>query len=313
MKADLLQRRVNELKSVTLPYPGQGKTADRHRRLFETGREDLSLAKLMEAHWDAGAILFEAGRTNTPNALYAVWASEAPQQALRMETSASGLRIFGKKPFCSGLGLVDRALVTVTVPEHRLIEIDLRSDPAGYSVDTSGWNTNAFQLTNTGSIEFLGMHASLDSVIGPKSWYLERPGFWYGACGPAACWAGGAAGLLDFALDAKRQDPHTLVHIAGLSANIWAMQALLREAGDEIDSPESDPREAMIRAMKLRHLAEQASSDCLRRFTRAYGPYPISMNENIARRYQELDLYLRQWHAERDLEVLGNAIVSQGS
>jgi hypothetical protein len=32
------------------------------------------------------------------------------------------------------------------------------------------------------------------------------------------------------------------------------------------------------------------------------------MNEEIGRRYQELDLYLRQSHAERDLESLGTAI-----
>jgi hypothetical protein len=36
----------------------------------------------------------------------------------------------------------------------------------------------------------------------------------------------------------------------------------------------------------------------------AYGPYPLSMDDKTARRYQEAALYMRQSHAERDLEGL---------
>jgi hypothetical protein len=32
------------------------------------------------------------------------------------------------------------------------------------------------------------------------------------------------------------------------------------------------------------------------------------MNAEVSRRYQEFDLYLRQSHAERDLEELGSAL-----
>jgi hypothetical protein len=34
------------------------------------------------------------------------------------------------------------------------------------------------------------------------------------------------------------------------------------------------------------------------------------MEEEVGRRYQELDLYVRQSHAERDLEVLGRLVTS---
>ena len=33
--------------------------------------------------------------------------------------------------------------------------------------------------------------------VGPDGWYLERPGFWFGAAGVAACWYGGARGLVE--------------------------------------------------------------------------------------------------------------------
>jgi hypothetical protein len=55
---------------------------------------------------------------------------------------------------------------------------------------------------------------------------------------------------------------------------------------------------------------EQGCTDVLRRLARAYGPRPLAMDEDVARRYQELDLYVRQSHAERDLEILGRLSTS---
>ena len=128
------------------------------------------------------------------------------------------------------------------------------------------------------------------------------------ACGPAACWAGGAAGLVDYAKNQSRRDAHTLAHLGAMHAAVWTMIACLDFAGNEIDVCKGDAHLALIRALSLRHLVEQMSSDILRRIGRAYGPYPVAMDREISRRYRELDLYLRQSHAERDLEMLGRAL-----
>jgi hypothetical protein len=111
--------------------------------------------------------------------------------------------------------------------------------------------------------------------------------------------------LLDFAKASPRRDSHTLAHLGAMDANVWALQTLLQAAGQEIDLHPSDRPAAKIRALQLRHLIEHTCTDTLRRFARAYGPYPLSMDELVTRRYQEVDLFLRQSHAERDLEVLG--------
>jgi hypothetical protein len=306
MTTEELNQRLAEIRQESLPLPGKGDTARRHRRLMEVGREDLSFAKLAEAHWDALAILAEAGRLPSPGALYAVWASEIPREALRLEPIESGYSIAGTKTFCSGVNVVDRALITVGVPYSCLVEIDLHTQSETVEVDTSIWKTNAFQMTNTGSITFHGFRVPKDAVIGDQRWYLDRSGFWHGACGPAACWAGGAAGLLDFALRSKRDDPHTLAHIAAIHANVWAMEQYLEAAAQEIDSTPADREAAMMRALQVRHLVEQACTDTLRRFARTFGPYPLSMDAETSRRYQEIDVYLRQSHAERDLETLGH-------
>jgi alkylation response protein AidB-like acyl-CoA dehydrogenase len=307
-----LDARLRILIADPIPLPGSGQTPARHRRLMEIGREDLSLARLAEAHWDAVAILAEAGRNAEADTIYGVWASEKPGQGLSIkpEGDREGREfvINGTKMFCSGTRIVDRALVTVTHPESRLVDVDLRSNSNSVRFDDSDWKTVAFSETRTAPATFNNARISIDDFIGAPGWYLQRPGFWHGACGPAACWAGGAAGLVDYAMTQSRHDPHTLAHLGAMHASLWALTSYLDSAGREIDAMSNDYETARIRALTLRHVVEQACTDILRRLPRAYGPHPLAMNEEIGRRYQELDLYLRQSHAERDLEALGTAI-----
>jgi hypothetical protein len=86
------------------------------------------------------------------------------------------------------------------------------------------------------------------------------------------------------------------------------MQAALRVAGDEIDAEWNDVGAAQVRALGVRHVVEQGCTEVLRRLARAYGPHPLAMDEAIGRRYGELDIYVRQSHAERDLEALGKLV-----
>ena len=308
MTTDALLARFDEVCREDLAVPGAGQTANRHRRIFEAGREDLSLAKLAEAHWDAVAILREAGREPHPGARYAVWASEIPGRELLLQSTAHGTSISGTKEFCSGAALVDRALLTAGVNGSCLVEIDLRTAPENISIDGSGWGVDAFRMTETAAITLREYPVAV--VVGEANWYVERPGFWQGACGPAAAWAGGAAGLADYAMTTRRDDAHTAAHLGAMQANVWATECLLRSAAEEFDrAPQAG---AMVRALQVRHLVEQACTDTLRRFARCMGPAPLAKNAGIARRYAELDLFLRQSHAERDLETLGRELRRQG-
>ena len=294
-----------------LPLPGYGQTAQRHAKLWDAGLTDQSFARIAEAHWDAVAILAEGGLQPRPKMLYGVWASELPGQSLRLDTNAGAAAISGTKMFCSGAGLLDYALVTVGVPEKLLIEVDLRSSENTIRFDRSAWATSAFRETYTGSVTFTSHPTSSNAIIGRAGWYLDRPGFWHGALGPAACWAGGAEVLVQYAKANRRHDAHTLAHLGAMHASIWAMRSCLEVAANEIDKAPSDNAAAYIRALAVRHLIEQQCTDILRRFARAYGPFPLSMDENISQRYHELDLYLRQSHAERDLEALGSRVLGR--
>jgi alkylation response protein AidB-like acyl-CoA dehydrogenase len=311
VKVEEKLRSLLDEDGVNLPLPGRGETAKRHRRLAALAREDLTLARLAEAHADAVAILVEAGRSPVPGARYGVWASEIPNQPVRLEQVEESFQIVGTKSFCTGAGIVDRALVTVRVPEPFLVDVDLRKNSERISYTDAEWITAAFAEARTATAVFRGAAIDKEDRIGPSGWYLNRPGFWHGACGPASCWAGGAMGLLDYALGQRMDDPHGLAHVGAMEAARWSMFACLDAAGNQIDSDPDDREAAILRALSLRHVIEQACVDVLQRFGRAYGPRPLAFYQTVSRRYQEVELYIRQSHAERDLEALGRQFYAQ--
>ncbi len=290
-----------------LPLPGRGSTACRHERLCEVGRADLSVARLVEAHTDAVAILRQAGREPVEGALYGVWAAEVPGALVEVTGNGVGTTVSGTKAFATGVDHCDAALVTaVRDDDPVLVCVDLGAARAEGTVvtDTSAWSTPAFAGTSTGSIRFDAAAVGVDAIVGGPGFYLGRSGFWQGALGPAACWAGGAIGLVDRALATHRDDAHTAAHLGALDALAWSLAAWLRAAGDEIDACPDDADHAAVVALRVRHLVERACTEVIDRAGRALGPGPLAREPDVARRVAELGLYIRQCHAERDLELL---------
>ena len=318
-------RRLLADGALDLPTPATGNTAARHLGLFELARHhSVSVARLAEAHTDAIAILAEAGRAPQAGALYGVWASVAPHPPVApvrgelRHPAGNCLLLTADKPFASGLGIVDRALVDATCDAiepvdpadpppagtTRLVDIDVRG-AATVETNTDSWHTDALRDSATGSVRFVDHPVSRDDVIGGPDWYLDRVGFWHGACGPAACWAGAAAGLVDAAESMTDDNPHRRAHLGGMRSDAWALAAVLRAAGDEIDDDPANVERARARALSLRQTVERHVADILDRFSRSLGPRPFVGDGDVSQRWADTHLYVRQHHAERDLEVLG--------
>ncbi|MGA9277024.1 hypothetical protein [Ilumatobacter sp.] len=283
---------------LDLPDPASGSTAARHRALIEIARTlPVGVARLAEAHCDATSILHEAGRKPDGGSLYGVWASSGPEDP-RLEASS----ISGTKLFCSGLGIVDRALVTVIDHDgrQRLVDVDAGPD-VGIELDTSGWATGALSDTATGVVRYDRHPIDPDRMVGPPNWYLDRVGFWHGACGPAACWAGATLGIIEAGDRSGGSDPHRQAQLGALRAAAWGLEALFDSAARQIDAAPDDRVEAERRARSLRHLTERMCADVLDRFGRAFGPRPFTTDAALATRFSDTHLYLRQHHGEREL------------
>jgi alkylation response protein AidB-like acyl-CoA dehydrogenase len=303
---------------LTLPDPAGGCTAERHNRLLEVGRTDLQIARVAEAHTDAIAILHEGGRQVVDGALYGVWAAEDPACALELRETGSGsgsIVLSGTKAFCTGGTILDRALVTVRHDgAAMLIDIDVRRDDITF--DSAGWRTPAFAATLTSVATFHDVEISETDIVGPPGWYLDRVGFWHGACGPAACWAGGAIGLVDNAVacaTAQASDPHRDAQLGALAALRWQLLVMVDAAGREIDQHPDDVSAAMQRALMLRHTVERAATEIVDLYGRALGPRPLIQDPEVIRRVGELQLYIRQHHDEHDLESIGRELRCEGA
>lgn len=302
-----LVRRWIDSGALDLPLPGGGETAQRWRRLAGLAEVDIVAARLAEAHTDAVAIMAELGAYDAkPGRLWGVWAAESRDAVLNAHGGGDATTLDGTKVWCSGAGLCTHALVTARLDsgERGLFAVDLGHN--GAQPLPSGWRNPGMAESDTRSVQFSNVPAV---PVGRPGDYLSRPGFWHGAIGVAACWLGGAravaAPLYERATE-DSADPHILAHLGAVDAALAAGEAMLAYAGAAIDD---DPlnRKGMAEtiALRTRAVAETAVEASIARTGRALGPAPLCQDGAHAKRVADLTIYVRQSHAERDLERLG--------
>jgi alkylation response protein AidB-like acyl-CoA dehydrogenase len=296
--ADLVAR-----GALALPLPGSGDTATRLRALSEIAAVDLAMARIAEGHTDAVAILAEAGRA-PGDGLYGVWAADARDARVTATREAGGWRLRGTKRYCSGARGLDRALITAHADDGgRLFEVEVGAP--GVRAIPGSWQAVGMATTDSLDVE-LDVRAE---PVGAPGFYLQRPGFWHGAVGVAACWLGGALGafrMLRAQLAKVAPDDHQAAHLGAIAATCQAMQAAVDAAAREIDAGAGDGR---VRALYVRQIVEQGCQEVLTRVGRAGGTWPLAFDRAHARRAADLIVYLRQHHAERDLAALGRAVL----
>ncbi|ATB30420.1 Acyl-CoA dehydrogenase/oxidase domain protein [Cystobacter fuscus] len=295
-----------------LPLPGRGQTLLRWRALAAVAAVDLGLIKLFEGHTDALAILAELGAEPPPaGSSWGVWASEPPQARVRVSGRADGrVELSGRKAWCSGAPQVSHALVTAWDAEERQCLVAVAMKQAGVRVTKEGWH--AVGMASSASVDVL-FEGAVGTRVGPPGGYTARPGFWQGGAGIAACWYGAAAAVGETlrAHCARREEPHARAHLGAVDTALGGARALLREAAAWIDA---HPREdASLVAWRARAGVEAAAELVLRHTGRAVGAGPYCRDARVARRMADLPVFLRQSHAERDLEALAGLVVKEGA
>jgi alkylation response protein AidB-like acyl-CoA dehydrogenase len=282
---------------------------------------DLTAARVAEAHTDALAILGEAATDPaagevpvteigaTDDSTWGVFAAEGP--GVKVTARADGSRWFltGIKPWCSLAGSLSHALITAHTPggTRRLFAIDLRT--SGVKVADGGWVARGLAEVPSGPIELTDCPAV---PVGPDGWYLTRPGFAWGGIGVAACWYGGAVGLarkLRQALTVREPDQIATMQLGAVDIALVAARAMLGAAAAAVDDGKATGADGVLLALRVRSVVARAAEEVLERVGHALGPAPLAMDERHARRVADLQLYLRQHHAERDESALGRQVL----
>jgi alkylation response protein AidB-like acyl-CoA dehydrogenase len=305
-----------------LPLPGGGRTAERLAALRAWGEADLVFARLAEGHADALAILAELGGPRPVGARWGVWA--AVPRSLTATREGGGWRINGERPWCSGARSCTHALVTAAAPDGvRLFAVTL--DRATATPLDGTWPAVGMAGSESLTVRF---HDVPGEPVGGPDDYVRRPGFWHGGIGVAACWYGGAVGVARTLWSAAAKDhaarnsaakdhagkdpaakglgPHALAHLGAVDATLVASGALLDLAAEAIDA---DPKgDAQLLAARVRASVAATVTEVLDRVGRALGAGPLCRDRAHARRVADLTVYVRQSHAETDLESLGEMV-----
>lgn len=247
--------------------PGDPQTADELiallARLYEIGRRDLPLARLVEGHVDAVQIVRRygsaaqvevLGRALARGATLGVWNAGWPGEALRLDDG----RLSGGKSYASGAGVLSHALVTADTSDGvQLLLLDLSRIPP--AVDSDWWRVIGMQRSETHRVRW--DHAPVIDAdrIGRPGCYAREPFFSGGALRFVAVHAGGVAGICNLSRDhlvaaGRADDPFQAARLAELFALAEGAAAIVRrtarlwfenaEEGDE-------PRLARVAAARL--------------------------------------------------------------
>ena len=289
-----------------LPHPGSGSTATRFAALASWAAKDLSLARLLEGHVDALSILAEVGHEPTAGETYGVWAARTPD-GTTARLKADGWQLSGEKPFCSGSTRIDRALVTAECSDgYRLFDVSVAENVI--RVHPGSWPAVGMADSLSETLDFGGAPLPGTSEVGPPNFYLERPGFWFGATGVAACWYGGARGLVEHLVRSLGTDPSELVvaELGEAFAHVDLMRRAIEQAAVDIDN---DPHDlsgaAKRRALVIRHAVHHAAQQVLLHCAAAGGARPLCHDPVQAQRAADLYVYLAQYHGPQDANILG--------
>jgi alkylation response protein AidB-like acyl-CoA dehydrogenase len=298
-----------------IPLPGSGRTWDRFEALTSCAAADLSMARLVEGHVDALAVLAEAGAPDRhAGAAYGVWAARSRADVMTAQPAPGGWRLSGSKSFCSGSGSVDRALVTAEAPDgYRLFDISVAEHVVSRHEDS--WPAVGMADSESETLEFGGPAIADADAVGPPGFYTDRPGFWFGAAGVAACWYGGAVGLVHHLVATLAPEPgdHVLADLGRAVSRVAAMRAVL---GDVATSIDSDPHDvagtARLRALTARQIVHDNALEVLSATAAAGGARPLCHDRAQARRAADLFVYLAQHHGGPDAAELGRIALGGG-
>lgn len=314
MALDVALTEIVTYHAPSIPLPASGKTALRLAALSSWSARDLSLGRLAEGHIDALAILAEAhAQPVNVDASYGVWAARNGTGGTKARRNGDGWWFLtGRKPFCSGSGLIDRALVTAEAEDgYRLFDIALAENVVG--IGAGSWQAVGMADSVSDTLEFGGAPIPPERAIGGPDFYLDRPGFWFGAIGVAACWYGGALGLVDNLTASLPHAPADVItaELGRAVAHVRSMHSLLEHAAGAIDA---DPEDAQGRgrelALSVRYSVHHSSTQVLGHVATAGGARPLCHDRAQAQRAADLYVYLGQHHGPLDALELGQLALS---
>ena len=275
--------------------------------LMQVGLGNLAVGRILEAHVNARHLIARHGTVGQQRAavtdsrdgeLFALWMTDPPEDGLRMSATSRGIRLTGRKMFCSAAGAATRAVVTAATAsgEAQMLVVPLN---IGECVEPLIAPLQGMRAAVTGMVDFTGCVVPVDACLGSPGDYHREPDFSGGAWRSSAVALGGLCGILALAQAelgkaGRLADPHQLQRlgtamIARETSRLW-----LRRAARIAEQPGADPDNAVAYVGLARIAIETACLDAMRLVQRSLGMSAFRQGNPVERICRDLGTYLRQ-------------------
>lgn len=266
--------------------------------LWRIGGASLSVGRLTEGHVNAARLIALYGtpdqrhRFLDMDRFLGVWGADGAHPVRIAHAGADHVTLQGAKAFCSGLGVVSDAVVSVGAPGGvQLVLVDA-TDPA--RANAEGWKVSGMRATASGDYDMNGLQAG---CLGRPGDQIIEPHFQGGVWRYLALHAGALNTLATMAAAHLRQGGATdlqkgrLAHlaIAAGTARMWA-HAAARSAEDR----PADPDAAAAHVLLAREAVEAACLEGLSLADRLFGTRGFRDGSRIDLIRRDLSFFLRQ-------------------
>ena len=301
-----------------------GNWADDPRRiasdLAALGRASLPLGRLFEGHVNAAQLIgvygsarlkWECAARVRGGALLGVWGADGASPVVARPND-DGFTLSGEKTFCSGLGLVQLALVSARYDGQTwLLAVDATEESRA---DHSQWRVTGMRATASGGYDASGLVVRSNFILGGGDDYYAEPLFLGGMYRMCAVQAGGLEGLIAAFVEHARQRPPANPAILHYRVGSLLTQALLAEAAvrrlAERVAEGEDAEAIGGQAILTREGVERCIVECLTLIERAGGTSVHREGTTLSRWVRDISLYVRQGAIDDRLISVGAQAVA---
>ena len=285
--------------------------------LYDIGRADLPLGRLVEGHVDALQIVSRYGTAGQRAAAataargggaFGVWNADQPGDP----TTLDGNRLSGAKAFASGAGILSHALISVDAPGGRqLVLLDL--DQVAPDIDRSWWRVSGMRRSETHIACWRDQPVTDGALIGRPGDYVREPWFSGGAIRFAAVQAGGIAAIVDQTRDhliehQRDRDPHQKARLAELYRTAQSAADAVARAARAWGT--DDIARTLAQVAAARAAVYAAGESVLTLAPAAVGVQAMFLDHPLSATLTDLTVYLRQPAPDLQRDRVGDAVAA---
>ncbi|WP_164905165.1 acyl-CoA dehydrogenase family protein [Aequorivita ciconiae] len=294
--------------------------------LFELGKGNLSIGRIIEGHINALLLINAYGTENQKKkyfekaqekALFGVWNTEASSENVRIRKKDENFFLEGAKNFCSGGTNLSMAIVTAERSKKpQMILMDI-SEETPLEADWSLWNPIGMRASVSCKIDFSGIKISADQFLGNPGDYFKEPHFSWGGVRFSAVQLGGAKTIFDRTLQhlkkqKRNSDPYQKQRLGKMailmeSAEQWIYHAIVFESQLE----EASIKNKVNFANMMRYATLDICEEIISLAEKAVGVQASMKNHPLEQPIRDLRVYLKQAGPDAALASVGDFVTRE--